>query len=315
MSTRELSFALNRGIIEGDTAGIFCWAATQPFTASSIAQSNCNKDSFVTDYYSHTIDYSQPAWADTIYDATAKEFSTTAAGSTFKIHRSHFDLSQGTFGDMNVNLDLGTLMDDEASFDTLYVAFAFYDNMDRSNLIQYLEDQGGLTDKNQVQAENRVTKELNLSVQSTSDSSICTAITRVQGSAEHMEAYISVTTQEGQGLFHASDDSLKNIKWTNHNISSYKVVAKFKPEEFRGQGTLINLALNEITEYEHTANFDVDKVKFNNTNEYRVVASKNVTNITKNLTSVVFTTPHKAHVDMKLPVTVEVYRDMKRSND
>lgn len=314
VSTRELNFALNRGVIEGDTAGIFCWASTQPFTAGSIAQSNCNKDSFVTDYYSHTTDYSQPTWADTIYDATAKEFSTTAAGSTFKIHRSHFDMSQGTFGDMTVNFDLGALMDDEASFDTLYVAFAFYDNMDRSNLIQYLEDQGGATDKNQVQAENRVTKELNLSVQSNSDSSICAAITRVQGSAEHMEAYISVTTQDGQGLFHASDDSLKNIKWTNLNVSSYKVVAKFT-EDFRRAGTAARIRENEITEYEHTANFDVDKVKFNNTNEYRVIASKNVTNVTKNLTSVVFTTPHKSHVDMKLPITVEVYRDMKRSSD
>ena len=318
LATRELSFDLNRSILEGDAAGLFCYAAFQPFEANTVRLSNCNKDGFLTSYYSDRdggigregVDWSHPNHASTIYNAAANLYTST--NGQFKIHRSHYDLAQGSFGDIRVTFNLGTLFENEVgAVAPLYVCFAMYDIMDRANMVQYFEDNGGINDENQIQAENRITKLLNLSVRSSSDSNVTSAITKIMGSVEHMEAYISVTTQEGRGLYYGSDDSLKNIKWTNRNIASYTVRAKFL-DPVQLIGTAGDLEDNVISQYEHTIVFKDSEVKFNDVQDYRVIASKNVTSFTKHLTKLVFVTPHNSHQDMKMPITVEIFRDMTR---
>ena len=323
VATAELTLELNKGVLEGDVAGMFCYAALQPFRADTVQLSNCNKDGFVTEYFSANlgqnpggVDYSQPTHASTVYNAPAKQF--TSADGLFKIQRAHYDLMQGSFGDMTISMNLSTLLQDHAGAPIpLYVAFALYDTMDRANMLQYLEDNGGLNDENQVQAENRASKFKHLSVSSDAGDNFgfnCyVPVDSIVGLAEHLEAYITVTTQEEQGLFYAADDSLKNIKWTNLNISSYKVEAKFQDPVVLAGTDGEDFADNVVSEYKHTITFKESDVQFENTEDYRVIASSNVIDITKNLTNIVFITPNKFHPDMKMPISVEIYRNMFRT--
>jgi hypothetical protein len=316
--SKNVEFTFNNDALPADTVGIVGWFSNENFTEEQVLSQieengqrtrfNANKHGFLvpvggTSATNLSIAYNQ---------ATPEIEDGDSNPRPPLIYRVLFSFDGvGVTDPKTASFNITPLIDGAASFDKCYMMIAAFDSFDLGFQQKYTEDAGGATDENIISAMNVMSQDLVLSkLAGSTDNTI--VVSDVAGQANSLAGYISV-----ESINKVKDAT--QVRWTHLGMKSYNVqvtstvlVATSKhvgPPNSAGRTITTNKGDRTVdSEYEHTATFDIAKIKFDTADEYMVRISPNVKRIVKSKDKIVWYTEIKGHVDLDNAMSLDIYR-------
>ena len=303
--SKNVQFTVNDDVLPSDTVGIVAWFSNGSFTEEDILSQitengvrtrwNANKHGFLTDVGGTT-----PTNLAIAYDTATPEPDAEGNYTRPLIYRSSFSYENTSITDAKTaSFDITALIGEAPSFDKCYMVIAVYDSFDLGFQQKFIETAGSATDENIVSSLNVMSQPLLLShMYNSSDNSI--VVSDIAGSVNSLVGYISV-----EAINKVADAT--SVRWTHLGFKSYSVKVTNTTSSRGSGGTVIGTRTSD-SEYEHTATFDADKIKFDSGDDYMVRISSNVKRVVKSKDKIVWFSEIKGHADLDNAMNLDLYR-------
>jgi hypothetical protein len=219
------------------------------------------------------------------------------------IYRSIFTFDSVSITDpKTAKFNITPLIDGAPSFDKCYMMIAAFDSFDLGFQQKHIEDAGGATDENIISAANVMSQELILSkLSGSTDNTI--VVSDIAGMANALMGYINV-----EAINSAPD--ISSVRWSHLGFKTYQVnvTNTITTKNQDGMNFVRQGVRTAESEYEHTAHFDPDKIKFDSGDEYMVRIGPNVKRIVKSKDKITWFSEIKGHADLDNAMNLDIYR-------